>query len=329
LDENMAAITSADRARFDEDGYLLIKGLLDKDKDLGPLIDEYAVVLDQAAAELFADGKIASPYAHLSFSDRAARIIEESDGELHKYLDISLPQKGVTEKTPVHTGTQVFSLLRNAKLLDAVECIIGPRITSNPTQHVRIKPPSRRMESHATVVAEMATTVWHQDQGTVTTDADETDMLTVWISVTEANQHNGCLLVAPGSHKSGLALHCHDTRANYSRQAIPERLVGDTRIALETEPGDVVFLNKLTMHASLPNQSNDIRWSLDLRYNPTGQATGRAWFPDFVARDRDTPTNEFRDPKIWADLWRSSRRRLMDDPPKSFQRWSTNDPGCA
>lgn len=325
----MTKISSPDKERFKEDGFLLVRGLLDQATDLAPVVAEYAEVLDRAANDLVARGMIASRYPDLPFGQRAARIIEESNGELHKYLDISLPQKGVTARTPMHCGAAVFQLLRNAKLLDAVECFIGPRITSNPTQHVRVKPPARALAAHETLVAEMATTVWHQDQGTVTPDADETDMLTVWISVTEANQHNGCLLVAPGSHKAGLAPHCHDARANYSRQAIPERLVGDTRVALETLPGDVVFLNKLTMHASLPNRSGDIRWSLDLRYNPTGQPTGRPWFPEFVARDQDTPENELRDPKAWKHLWRDARQRLIDDPPASFQRWSKDDPGCA
>lgn len=325
----MTDVENLDLKGFDEDGYLVMRGLLDPLGDLTPLIEEYTEVLDRAAAALLAKGKIASDHADLPFGRRAARIIDESNGDLHKYLDISLPQKGVTSDTPMHHGPAVFNLLRNPKLLDAVEHFIGPEITSNPTQHVRIKPPAKQIDHHATITAEMATTVWHQDQGTVTPDADDTNMVTVWIAVTEATRHNGCLLVAPGSHKRGLAPHCHDARANYSRQAIPERYVGDKQIALEMRPGDVLFLNKLTMHASLENRSEDIRWSLDLRYNPTGQATGRAWFPSFVARARGDPTRELRDPDAWAALWSDAREKLIESPPKSFQRWSKDDPGCA
>ena len=53
--------------------------------------------------------------------------------------------------------------------------------------------------------------------------------------------------------------------------------------------GDVLFMDRLTMHASLPNVSDEIRWSFDLRYNRTGDATGRSWFPGFVARSRSNP----------------------------------------
>ena len=38
-------------------------------------------------------------------------------------------------------------------------------------------------------------------------------------------------------------------------------------------------MHKHTIHGSLPNVSDEIRWSLDLRYNPTGQPTGRPEFP--------------------------------------------------
>ena len=46
------------------------------------------------------------------------------------------------------------------------------------------------------------------------------------------------------------------------------------------------------MHSSLPNLSENIRWSLDLRYNPIGQPTGRAWFPGFIARSKSKPESE-------------------------------------
>ena len=316
-------------ARFEDDGYLHVAGLLNPDRDLQPLWVEYADVVERAATNLVQRGLARSTYAQLPFGQRIARLFEESDGELHKYLDIALPQKGVTETTPMHCGPAIFNLLRHPRLLDAVETMIGPEIFSNPTQHVRIKPPVRCIEGHSHVIGEISTTVWHQDQGTVSSEADDTDILTVWIAVSEANIENGCLLIAPGSHKRGLAAHCHDKNANYSRQAIPMQLVGDHFVAVEAQPGDVIFLNKLTMHASLPNQSNDLRWSLDLRYNPIGQPTGRPWFPGFVARSREQPERELRDPTQWASLWQSARRDLIANPPASFQRWTEDDPACA
>ena len=234
---------------------------------------------------------------------------------------ICLPQKGVAPETLVHCGPAAFGLLTNPRLLDAVEAIVGPEIYSNPTQHVRIKPPEGCLAGGDTIVGEIARTVWHQDLGTVMPEADASRILTVWIAITESNRENGCLLVAPGSHRRGLAPHCHDPQSNYSRQAIPERLVGNRRVALEMDPGDVVFLTKLTMHASLPNLSEDVRWSVDLRYQPTGEPTGRPWFPGFVARSRAAPQSVLSDPATWAGLWHHARERLAAQPTPSFQRW--------
>lgn len=329
MDSDQSGITDAHLRHFDEQGYLLVRGLLDPARDLGPLIREYETVLDDAVVDLARLGAIAQDHADLPFGERVARVFEESDGALNKYLDITLPQKGISTSTPMHCGPAVFGLLRHPKLLDAVERFIGPEIYSNPTQHVRIKPPAKHLARTTNILSEIDTTVWHQDAGTGAADADGSRILTVWISVTEANRENGCLLVAPGSHRNGLALHCHDKRANYSRQAIPERLVGSNRLPIETSPGDVLFLSKYTMHASLPNKSDGIRWSLDLRYNRISEPTGRGWFPGFVARSRAAPESMMSDPADWAMAWARARDHLATNPPTGFQRWSKDDPNCA
>jgi len=40
----------------------------------------------------------------------------------------------VGEDTPIHLSEAVFNFLRNPRLLDAVETLIGPEIYSNPIQ---------------------------------------------------------------------------------------------------------------------------------------------------------------------------------------------------
>ena len=322
-------ITASDRAAFEAQGYLHVRGLLDPDTDLTPLRNEYAGVVERAAEDMLVRGVVTSGYEGLAFDERVARLFEASNGAFNAYLDIALPQRDVTLETPMHCGPAVFALLRHPKLLDAVEAFIGPEIYSNPTQHVRIKPPARYLATNTRISSEVATTVWHQDQGTVAPEADRTDMITVWVAVTASTRENGCLLVAPGSHRRGLAVHCHDARANYSRQAIPDDRVGEERVALEAAPGDVIFLNKLTMHASLANRSDRVRWSLDLRYNPVGQPTGRPWFPGFVARSRANPAAELEHHGQWTALWERARAKLAINPPTSFQRWAEDDPGCA
>lgn len=92
---------------------------------------------------------------------------------------------------------------------------------------------------------------------------------------------------------------------------------------------DVVFMNKLTIHSSLPNVTDGIRWGFDFRYNPIGDATGRPWFPGFVARSRSNPKSELRNSTVWDESWREARSNLAELENPMFQRWDSNNPLCA
>ena len=311
--------------QFKEQGYVVLEGILDRERDLQPILDHYKRLLDDLSRQLVEEGVLSRTYADLSFGPRLAAVVSETRGAFFQRLEISLPQSGIDPDTPIHHPPEVFQLLRNPRLLDAVEGFIGPEIYSNPVQHIRIKPPQRLLSEDVLANALVARTFWHQDQGVVTPDADSTKMLTVWIPVTDATKKNGCLLVVPGSHKRGLSLHC----VTPGKFQIPERLIGAGAVALPMKAGDVLFMHKLTMHSSLPNRSDELRCSFDLRYNPTGQATGRPWFPGFVARSRSNPESELRDPEVWAESWREARDHLAQVENPKFQRWVEDDPRCA
>jgi phytanoyl-CoA hydroxylase len=82
-------------------------------------------------------------------------------------------------------------------------------------QHVRLKPPERLVPKDPTTgQIQLGAPPWHQDNGVVTEDADETDMITVWFPLTEATIENGCLAVAPRSHTEGLLPHCPASAEN-------------------------------------------------------------------------------------------------------------------
>jgi hypothetical protein len=67
----------------------------------------------------------------------------------------------------------------------------------------------------------------------------------------------------------------------------------------------------MNVHRALPNLSDGLRWSMDLRYHPTGQATGRPAFPGFVARSGSNPEAELRDPQAWARSWERARDTIV------------------
>jgi phytanoyl-CoA hydroxylase len=324
----MAHLSPEQVAQFEEQGYLVVEQLLDPVADLDPIIEEYKGVLNRLAEDLYEQGQITSLYEELPFGERLIRIYQES-GKVHaQYFDFSLPQGNVKHDTPMWVGKAVFNALTNPRLLDAVESIIGPEIYSNPVQHVRIKPPEHLTPRDEKGVIQLGATPWHQDNGVVLPEADETDMLTVWFPLLDAPVEAGPLQVIPYSHRDGLRTHCP---GRVGGLAIPDSLLEmDQAIPIPLKRGDALFLHRRTCHASLPNVSDNIRWSFDLRYNPIGQATGRGAFPGFVARSRSNPASELHDAAAWADMWRETRRRLAEENySQPFNRWDSRALFCA
>ena len=324
----MAYLTPQQVAQFEEQGYLIVEGLLNPSEDLDPIIDEYKEVLDRLANELYEDGEISSTYDSLPFGKRLIQIYAES-GKVHaQYFDFSLPQGNVKPDIPMWVGPAIFRAMTNPRLLDAVESIIGPEIYSNPVQHVRIKPPERLTPKDERGNVQLGATPWHQDNGVVLPEADETMMLTVWFPLLDAPVESGCLQVIPSSHDAGLRTHCPGQIGGLS---IPDQLLErDASIPVPMKRGDVLFLHRRTCHASLSNLSDDIRWSFDLRYNPIGQATGRGAFPGFVARSKANPDTELHDADAWAKLWYDTRQWLSETGyDKPFNRWDGRAPVCA
>jgi ectoine hydroxylase-related dioxygenase (phytanoyl-CoA dioxygenase family) len=157
-------------------------------------------------------------------------------------------------------------------------------------------------------------------------------MLTVWFPLMDAGVENGCLQVVPGSHRAGLKDHC-PVSANMPKGFglhIPDKLFNKTEaVPVPLKKGDAIFMQKLTIHASLPNVSDRIRWSFDLRYNPIGQKTGRGVFPGFVARSHSHPEAELHSAAEWNRLWAETRAVLSASEQFAFNRWSADSPVCA
>lgn len=307
---------------------MVIEDVLDPGRDFAPLLSEYNQVLDGIAAGLLVEGAIRSTYAELPFEARLIQICSESGRNFPQSFDFTLPQKGITPDTPIHVGPAVFRVLANTRLLDLVEEIVGPDIYSNPVQHVRMKLPARAVA--AGLQHSLVTSVpWHQDNGVILPEADEATILTVWMPVNEATIANGCLQVIPRSHLGDLRPHC----PGKSTVAIPDTLLpGDGAVPLPMRPGSVLLMHQRTIHSSLENVTDDqVRISLDLRYQPIGQATGRPAFAPagFVARSRAHPDQVVSDPLVWADNWITLRNRLAEEENPTFNRWSADAAVCA
>ena len=298
---------------FQRDGYLVVADVLTE--TLPAVREEYAALLQGLC-----DGW---GIKFTTFEDTLIRAYK-AGFDWHQPLDISLPGDRIHADTPMHMGPAVFDMMTAPKLLDLVEDLIGPEITSNPIQHVRIKPPAPDLRDDE-IRAHITATDWHQDRAVALEEADETDMVTVWMAVTDATIENGCLQVQPFSGVPEILPHCPKVQTAIADGFINE----DGAVPLPVPAGGVVLFHPLVPHSSLVNKTDGIRWSFDLRFNKTGQPTGRSHFPEFVARSKMSPETELTDWRKWRTLWEEARERLAKTPHIDSHRWHSDAPFCA
>nr|MCW1952275.1 phytanoyl-CoA dioxygenase family protein [Octadecabacter sp.] len=262
--------------QFNRDGYLVVEDVIDAATRTA-IVAEYAALMNRLYDGWHAEGLVPAAAPGMGFFEKLD-VAYRSGFDWYQPLDISLPHSEISDDTPMHHGPAVFNMATHPRILDIAESLIGPEITSNPIQHVRIKPPEDQVSSNENR-AHIVSTDWHQDKGVTLETADETQMLTVWLAITDATVENGCLQVKPGMREEMLP-HCTMTQVGIKDRYLPKADAVPTPV----KAGGAVIFHPLTPHASLSNTSDGYRWSFDLRYNVTGQSTGRDQFPSFVAR---------------------------------------------
>ncbi len=275
-------LTDRQVAAFRDEGVLVAEEVV-TEADLAPVIDEYAEWIDQRARALQAEGKITDLHAEEPFARRFASLYAQSP-EIGHGIDIMQMR-----------GPATFAFLRNANLLDAVECLVGPEITCSPIQHIRAKPPAA-LTGEGTGFYNVP---WHQDQGVTWEEADHSEIVTCWLALVDATVENGCMEVMPGVWKQGYREHQAEGGTTIRPDLLPDILPR----AVPARKGGIVFMHRYTPHRSTPNYSDGVRWSLDLRYQPAGTPTGRPFHPDFVARSRRNPASVLTDHAEWSRRW--------------------------
>jgi len=169
---------------------------------------------------------------------------------------------------------------------------------------------------------------WHQDYGYWYYEGCLLpDMLTAMIAVDAMDRENGGLQLLRGSHKMG---RLDVQRVGAASGADTERLaLAKARYELvhcELAPGDAIFFDALTLHASGANPSTRSRTALHCSYS----AADNAPFTDSAPGHRYRPIEVLPDDMIRAGRWSSVFRNhefikldvggaVHGDSPISFQ----------
>ncbi|MBT3603515.1 MAG: mitomycin antibiotic biosynthesis protein [Candidatus Latescibacteria bacterium] len=257
---------------YEEEGYVIIEGGL-TDSDLEPIIQGHNLIVDQIAHDLYKQGKIKDLYPNEPFDQRLACLANECP-EVEGCPDIGETRQPNT-----------FEFIRNENLVNLIEAFVGPEITCNAVSHIRPKMPSTDV-------------IFHQDAVFTTQEAKDILQVTVWIPLVEATEENGCLQVLPRIHQQRVLYWSYD-------KDLPQV----EPVTLPMKKGDVLFMHKLTPHGSGPNNTNAVRWSLDLRYQKTNDPSPRPEWPSLIARSHQDPTSETTY-ENWRDQWATALKKI-------------------
>lgn len=147
------------------------------------------------------------------------------------------------------------ALVRDAKVLDAVEAVIGEDILCWGTSLFIKEPGDGNFVS------------WHQD--ITYWGLEPAEVTTAWIALSPATRASGCMRMIPGSHGGPLLEHRDSgARSNLLTrgQEITDGIDEDSAIDIELAPGEMSLHDAGTAHASAPNRGADRRIGIAIRY---------------------------------------------------------------
>lgn len=285
----MPGLDSEQIAFYKDQGYLLVEDVISVE-DLQPLISELNETVDNNARKAQARGELSELFEDEPFERRLARLVESvahpSETSFTDTFFEGLHGKLKTEG--------MFAVMTHPAILDIVESLIGPEILAHPQFNLRPKLPNQ----------DTSVVPWHQDLGYLQPDASETFMVNFWIPLVDATVENGCMEVIAGSHKALLIDHVTGLGPAHNFKGIVDAALPEgERVQCPVPLGSVLLIQHKTIHRSVPNYSDHIRWSLDLRYSDPRMPTGRDAVPGFIVRSAAHPVSVANSLDDWLKLF--------------------------
>jgi hypothetical protein len=148
---------------------------------------------------------------------------------------------------------QFHQLAHAERILGLVGALLHGEVFCHPAKVARIAAPSDDAR---------ASTKAHQDFVAMHV---ATDVITEWMPLTGCSQTRQGLRVIPGSHRAGF-LRTDPSIAGARPFYLPTSDDDPRWATADFEPGDLVFFHSLTVHGGGPNTSDQVRLSMDVRY---------------------------------------------------------------
>jgi phytanoyl-CoA hydroxylase len=255
-----------------------------------PRADRYRVPVDEYR-RYRRDGFLV--LSNLVTEDEVETLRSHADDLLHGRVTLpglAPPEPGISEADLLGRFTRVHMLHRvdplserfllHPRILDVLEALVGPDVLALQTM-LFFNPPGRGGQG------------WHQDSVYITTYPDT--LIGAWLALDPADEENGCLWVAPGSHVEPIYpmpddrmgfVHSDGAFADLDPVQVVSHLDDSQNTLSEVarryewqpvpvEPGDVIFFHAHLLHRSYPNRSEN-RWR---RSFVSHYCNARSWVP--------------------------------------------------
>ena len=201
---------------------------------------------------------------------------------------------------------ELFQFMSEPRVIDVAEDLLGsPEVFMHGVFNLRPKLPDQRWTR----------TPWHQDSQYYPSIA-QVHTLSIWMPLQRVTTENSCLQVAEGYHRGDMYAITEDEETGFLGISKEERatLPG---IPIEMEAGDALCFTQLTPHAALPNKSDAVRWSIDLRYQSIADAMVDEYNVEIGGRDKGFIARSEANPASVA-TWESWERQWEGDPYSAY-----------
>ena len=230
--------------------------------------------------------------------------------DLFRRLTVAWNQAGkpVYQRSPRRqiVCPELFQFMTEPNVIDIAEDLLGtPEVFMHGVFNLRPKLPDQRWTR----------TPWHQDSQYYPSIA-QVHTLSIWMPLQRVTTENSCLQVAEGYHRGDMYAITEDEETGFlgiskeERAAIPG-------IPIEMEAGDALCFSQLTPHAALPNRSDAVRWSIDLRYQSIENAMVDEYNVEIGGRDKGFIARSETDPSSVA-TWESWEHQWEGEPYNAY-----------
>ncbi|CAD5126776.1 DgyrCDS14821 [Dimorphilus gyrociliatus] len=247
---------------FFREGYLVIEDFFDIENDINPCLKAMDCIVENCASILYKAGKITNKHEDKGSHERLTYLAKEyPDAPVIAYKFGGFP-------------IEFRNLWSNERLLDALEQLLGPDIQGHPNYLFRTKIPNNQ-----------ANDPWHQDSAYLDMEACKVLQITGWIPFIDVNETNSCMKVV-----------------KRKKSEIERTLGADMEkdvVLCEMRKGSILLFNNMLPHTSTNNLSNEIRWSMDVRWQSSKEKLGFCnKKPGILMRDSQNPLHKIN----WSEF---------------------------